>query len=406
MIKAHGEQLDLRLPRIGVIRKGGEMTRGATPDQNRPGKDLEYFRLDRAAPAVVTAWAEVMGKEPKSISGILPYSDPAECLSIWDELWQGKRLLWRGDGDRLHVQLQGDSYVRYAPGNGPAQPASAGEKVGKGKVTRLSRLRLLLPQMRIAGIFEVTSGSEIDADELWANLMWIRSTVATLQGAPVTVFRAPRQFNIPDNKKPGETMQVTKHMLHMMLDGRYLDALLPSPADGLLAPVQPPPALALTDGQAVEDDDAPEDGEYEDTPPAPAKPAAQPATATNGDGPLPDDEQAVFDASASEFVGMVAECLNTDGDNVKAWMKKMGHNKIPGIPEDRLAIYRKLRRIAERDAIDNIDDGNGNTGGGSGYPLYLELPAAEWQPATPAPLFTDDPDAAQAALATAQGQMD
>ena len=134
------------------------------------------------------------------------------------------------------------------------------------------------------------------------------------------------------------------------------------------------------------------------------KPAAQPAAAAVDDGPLPDDEQAVFDASASEFVGMVAECLNTDGDNVKAWMKKMGHNKIPGIPEDRLAIYRKLRRIAERDAIDNIDDGNGNTGGGSGYPLYLELPAAEGlAPATQAPFFTDDPDAVQAGLATAQG---
>lgn len=262
MIKAHQDLGELRLPRIGVIRKGSEMTRGATPDQNRPGKDLEYFRLDRAAPAVVSAWAEVMGREPKSISGILPYSDPAENLSIWDELWQGKKLLWRGDGERLHVQLQGNSYVRYAPGQGPAQPAAAGDKVGKGKVTRLSRLRLLLPQLRIAGIFEITSGSAIDADELWANLMWIRSTVATLQGAPVTVFRAPRQFNIPDNKKPGETMQVTKHMLHLMLDGNYLDKLLPSPGAGLL-PMQPPPALALTAGHD-EDDDAPEDGEFED----------------------------------------------------------------------------------------------------------------------------------------------
>lgn len=58
----------------------------------------------------------------------------------------------------------------------------------------------------MAGIFEVMSSSAIDADELWANLMWIRSIVATLQGAPVTVFRAERQFNVP--QASGETMIV------------------------------------------------------------------------------------------------------------------------------------------------------------------------------------------------------
>lgn len=264
MIKAHEKQLDLRLPRIGVIRKGGEMTRGAKASDTRPGRDLEYFRLDRAETAVVGAWHEALGDQPKAISGILPYADPAECLSIWDELWNGKRLMWRGDGERLHVKLDGDAYVRYAPGEGPAQPMQAGAKVGKDKVTRNSRLRLLLPQLRIAGIFEVMSSSSIDADELWANLMWIKSTVATLQGAPVTVFRSGRQFNIPNPKGEG-MMAVTKHMLHLMLDGRYLDALLPSPVAGMLAPVQAAPAL--TAGDIVDDAPDVDDGEYEDAPP-------------------------------------------------------------------------------------------------------------------------------------------
>jgi len=110
------------------------------------------------------------------------------------------------------------------------------------------------------------SSSAIDADELWSNLMWIRSTVATLQAAPVTVFRAARQFNVP--QADGKTMVVTKHMLHLMLDGRYLDALLPTqgtPAQ--LAPVQT--AVALPSGQSgllSDDDEAPDEGEYEDTP--------------------------------------------------------------------------------------------------------------------------------------------
>ena len=274
MIKTHAQQMELRLPRIGTIRKG------APKPTTGPGKDLDYFRLDRAAPDVVTAWNAAFGPQPKALSGILPYSDPAENLSIWDELWKGKRMLWRGDGERLHVKLDGNGYVRYAPGNGPAQPAAAGEFVDKLKVARVSRLRLLLPQLGVAGIFEVMSSSAIDADELWANLMWVKSIVATLQGAPVTVFRAERQFNVP--KDNGETMIVKKHMLHLMLDGRSLSALLPAPGGkpGLLPPPVAPVALTAGPGQTeADDDDAPEDGEYEDTPPANGKPTAAPTPA-------------------------------------------------------------------------------------------------------------------------------
>lgn len=256
MIKSHAQQLELRLPRIATVRKG------APKPEKGPGRDLAYFRLDRADPAVVEAWNATLGPEPTAISGILPYADPAENLSIWDELWQGKRLLWRGDGERLHVQLDGNSYVRYAPGEGPAQPAAAGQMVGKGKVARLSRLRLLMPQLRVAGIVEIMSSSAIDADELWANLMWIKATVPNLQGAPVTVFRAARQFNV--TQADGKTMSVTKHMLHMMLDGRYLDALLPV-AGALPAPAAP--LAALPAPVAVVDDSGPDDGEWEDSDP-------------------------------------------------------------------------------------------------------------------------------------------
>ena len=303
MIKAHETQLDLRLPRIATVRKG------APKPEKGPGKDLEYFRLDRADPSVAAAWHEVFGQQPKTISGILPYSDPAECLNIWDELWQGKRLVWRGDGERLHVKLDGNAYVRYAPGQGPAQPSAAGEMVGKLKVSRVSRLRLLMPQLRVAGIVEIMSSSEIDADELWANLMWIKATVATLQGAPVTVFRAARQFNVP--QKDGTTMPVTKHMLHMMLDGRYLDALIPV-AGALPAPAAPVAALPALAGAAV-DDAAPEDGEYED--------------ATNGQPqPAALDPVAAFVAQAEARPGVQAVAFANG--RLTAWVNYVTDNKF------------------------------------------------------------------------------
>lgn len=366
MIKAHETQLELRLPRIGTIRKG------APKPEKGPGKDLEYFRLDRADPGVAEAWHKVLGREPKSISGILPYSDPAENLSIWDELWQGKRLLWRGDGERLHVKLDGSAYVRYAPGSGPPQPAAAGQMVSKLKVARVSRLRLLLPQLGAAGIFEVMSSSAIDADELWANLMWIRSIVATLQGAPVTVFRAGRQFNVaqPD----GKTMVVTKHMLHLMLDGRSIAALLPAPSSPapLLLTGAPP---ALTSGPDM-GDDAPEDGEYEDdAPPAPQPPA--PAMNGNGDpGPLADDELIISEAAGRDFLNVAAKQLGTDAETIKARLHALGYTAIPGKAAGKVDAYRKLKTAAQQPA------------------------QADWLDAA------NDEAAQRAALATAQGEID
>jgi len=184
------------------------------------------------------------------------------------------------------------------------------------------------------------------------NLMWIQSTMATLQTAPVTVFRAPRQFNIPNPQKAGETMTVTKHMLHLMLDGRYLDALLPSPISGLLAPIQPAPAPALAAGQGDEDD-APDEGEYEDEPPA---------GRTYGDGlEIPagmDKSIKAFDAYA-EAHGHAPESYET----LKAWAASLS------------------------------DHGNGNGGTKAAPDAQAAMPL-------------DDPAAQAAAVATARGELD
>ena len=113
--------------------------------------------------------------------------------------------------------------------------------------------------------------------------------------------------------------------------------------------------------------------------PAPVNPAAQPATATvtNDDGPLPDDEQAIYDASAAEFVGAATEYLRTDVDTLKAHLKALGYSGVPGVPEKRLAAYRALKAAQ-----------------------------AEAQPSGQFVLAIENTDAVQAGLATAQGLND
>ena len=79
-------------------------------------------------------------------------------------------------------------------------------------------------------------------------------------------------------------------------------------------------------------------------PPAPpatnGKAAAQPAT---NSGPLPDDELTIEEATAAQFIPTAAALLETDTDTLKARLKALGYERIPGKPAERVAAYRRLR---------------------------------------------------------------
>lgn len=87
------------------------------------------------------------------------------------------------------------------------------------------------------------------------------------------------------------------------------------------------------------------------TPPAP-----QQAQATNGkpkiaaptaeSGPLPDDEQVVYEAPGKEFVTVAAAILETDTDTIKERLHALGYDRIPGDKGKRLDAFRQLRDTA------------------------------------------------------------
>ena len=92
-----------------------------------------------------------------------------------------------------------------------------------------------------------------------------------------------------------------------------------------------------------------EDGEYEDTPPAPPATNSKAAADT---GPLPDDELTIEEAPAAQFIAAAAGLLETDTETLKARMKALGYERIPGKPAERVAAYRTLR--ADLGAADDI----------------------------------------------------
>ena len=64
-------------PRLGKIRKGDEKA------GNRPGKDLDYFRVVTDRPGLADKVRELYGNEPKEIKVWLPYATPEENFDPW-----------------------------------------------------------------------------------------------------------------------------------------------------------------------------------------------------------------------------------------------------------------------------------------------------------------------------------
>ena len=59
-------------------------------------------------------------------------------------------------------------------------------------------------------------------------------------------------------------------------------------------------------------------------------------------GPIPDDEVAIGEATAGEFIGKAAEYLHLDEAAVKDRMKALGYTTIPGKPAERVKAYRAM----------------------------------------------------------------
>ncbi len=72
-------------------------------------------------------------------------------------------------------------------------------------------------------------------------------------------------------------------------------------------------------------------------------PAPRPAQQAADSGPLPDDELTIEEAPAAKFIPTAAALLETDTDTLKARLKALGYERIPGKPAERVAAYRRLR---------------------------------------------------------------
>lgn len=115
------------------------------------------------------------------------------------------------------------------------------------------------------------------------------------------------------------------------------------------------------------------------------QPAASPVKRATDDKPVAAIDEDIAAAVGREFVPLAAKLLEITEDAVKARMKALGYTAIPGKPAERVDAFHAIRQYRPAEVMD------------ADSPEMREVQAA---------LHLDDPDADQAALQTARGELD
>lgn len=76
---------------------------------------------------------------------------------------------------------------------------------------------------------------------------------------------------------------------------------------------------------------------------APVAPPSQDAETATDDGPPPDDELVISEATVAAFIDTVAALTDSDADAVKARFRELGYAGVPATAEQRLRMYRAFK---------------------------------------------------------------
>lgn len=210
--------------RIGTLNKGAERT----PEdiaKNRPGKDLDYFRVQFTPEreGLHDVWEALYGKEPKWIGGAyLLAHTPDDALSAWKEEWGKSGLYHRCDGaQQVAWYNEREGRVVREGVIACAAPACACKQIG--------RLNVFLPDfVRLSGLFgyfTLQTHSIRDIRSLSGLLQDASLLIGDLMGVPFTLSRVQTEIELPEMKggKPtGKRMHVKKSLISINLDPGYV----------------------------------------------------------------------------------------------------------------------------------------------------------------------------------------
>ena len=212
------------LPLIGKIHKGDEK------GENRPGKDLNYFRVvfESQFDYLRDAWNDIYGPEPSEFSMVYLFGDELpEVFSSWKEEWGASETLYhRCDGERQAKKWSAD-LAEYISGVACESDHCKCAPVGRLDIV----LRDFTEQTGVLGHFLVETHSMHDIIYIHGFLQHLKRTmnIESYRGLPFRFGRAPREISVPKQekvkgvyRKTGEHIRKTMSLLYLLLQEDYM----------------------------------------------------------------------------------------------------------------------------------------------------------------------------------------
>lgn len=204
------------LPTILTLRKGE-----AKPNEKRPGKDLDYFRLDFAPEYeyLRPEFERMYGARPKSIEGVLLVGDnPHDAFPHWLEQWTASTLLHRCDGD-TQVRHWNEDAGTYSDEPVPCiAPACDCKQTG--------RLTFILPAFisatGVLGTIRLGTTSIYDIKQINDYLQTILALYGKIEQVPFRLFRQTKNISVSMGK--GKRGRQDKSLLAIEVDPAFTAA--------------------------------------------------------------------------------------------------------------------------------------------------------------------------------------
>jgi hypothetical protein len=235
---SYPENVDIQaaLPLIAKIKKGDEKPETG----NRPGKDLDYFRVvfEPTFAHLEPAFRQMFGDEPRSFPRIaLPPTNVDNVFPNWLQAFRGNHT--------LKTQCDGEKQVlHWVDGQGYSRQPIACQRKADGtcplQCNERGYLYFIMPEFSAAvgvlGFFRLDTSSPLDIKHIYSVLSTTQSFYGAINATSYGLTRVEKSFTQMVNGKPSNT----KHWMLLLTSNH--DAK-PAEAPSLIAAPSAVPAL-------------------------------------------------------------------------------------------------------------------------------------------------------------------
>lgn len=248
------------LPRLGKLHKGAK--RGADDlNKRRPGKDLDYFRVqfEPQFEHLQPVWDALYGDKPTYFDEVLVAGEQVDdVFSFWMEDWSATALLHRCDRE-AQVQHYNPQLGRYSH----ARVDCAAEATPACQCRPVGRLNLifgdLIDQTGALGYIIAETHSINDIITLYKRLQAYAKMLGSLQGVKFKFGRSTEQISAPkvaNGARTGDRMKIKKSLFYLHLNEDFtraevLPLLQARPASAPQLPSGETPRLSASEIEAA-----------------------------------------------------------------------------------------------------------------------------------------------------------